>query len=78
MPLEFNTQLLQNHANSEDTVYHSKAVGEPPFMLAISVWSALKNAITYAVPKGPAPQLNTPATPERVLMAIHSAKNASA
>ena len=47
-------------------------------MLAISVWSALKNAITYAVPKGPAPQLNTPATPERVLMAIHSANNASA
>ena len=49
MPLEFNTQLLQNHANSEDTVHHSKAVGEP--MLAIQ-----KPLLMV----GPAPQLNTP------------------
>lgn len=75
MPIEFNTQLLQNHANTEDTVFHSKAVGEPPFMLAISVWSALKNAIASVSPKGPAPHLNTPATPERVLMAIQAVKN---
>ncbi|MBU2896639.1 xanthine dehydrogenase molybdopterin binding subunit [Vibrio hepatarius] len=73
MPIEFNTQLLQNHTNSEDTIFHSKAVGEPPFMLAISVWSALKDAINSIVAQGTTPTLNTPATPERVLMAIQQA-----
>ena len=73
MPIEFNTQLLQNHTNPEDTVFHSKAVGEPPFMLAISVWSALKDAIASIATKGSSPTLNTPATPERVLMAIQEA-----
>ncbi|MFY2507547.1 xanthine dehydrogenase molybdopterin binding subunit [Vibrio pectenicida] len=73
MPIEFNTQLLQNHTNPEDTVFHSKAVGEPPFMLAISVWSALKDAIASIATKGSSPTLHTPATPERVLMAIQEA-----
>ena len=70
MPIEFNTQLLENRANPEDTVFNSKAVGEPPFMLGMSVWSALKDAIASVAVDGAIPKLNTPATPERVLMAI--------
>jgi xanthine dehydrogenase large subunit len=61
---------LWHEPNREDNVGGSKAVGEPPFMLAISVYEALRDAIAAARP-GQAPiQLDTPATPERVLGAI--------
>jgi xanthine dehydrogenase large subunit len=49
--------------NREDTVHRSKAVGEPPLLLATAVWNALKDAIGTD-------RLDAPATPERVLMAI--------
>lgn len=72
-PAEFNVALLENSSNHEATIYHSKAVGEPPFMYAISVWSALRDAI-YQVGNGQCnPQLDTPATPERVLWAMQQA-----
>ncbi|MBW3695919.1 xanthine dehydrogenase molybdopterin binding subunit [Vibrio sp. T187] len=70
MPIDFRTHLLENRSNPEDTVFNSKAVGEPPFMLGMSVWSALKDAIASVAVDGAIPKLNTPATPERVLMAI--------
>ncbi|MEZ8386037.1 molybdopterin cofactor-binding domain-containing protein, partial [Vibrio splendidus] len=70
MPIDFRTHLLENRNNPEDTVFNSKAVGEPPFMLGMSVWSALKDAISYVAVDGAIPKLNTPATPERILMAI--------
>lgn len=72
MPIDFRTHLLENRSNPEDTVFHSKAVGEPPFMLGMSVWSALKDAIASVAVNGAIPKLNTPATPERVLMAIQA------
>ena len=54
--------------NAEDTIYRSKAVGEPPLMLAISVWEAIRDAIGQA---GSAPVvLDAPATPERVFFAL--------
>jgi len=65
---EFNVTLLENAANREDTIYRSKAVGEPPFMLAISVFHAIRDAI--ATDSNPLPALDTPATPEAVLRAI--------
>ncbi len=65
---EFNVTLLQNAANREDTIYRSKAVGEPPFMLAISVFHAIRDAI--AADENPLPALDTPATPEAVLRAM--------
>ncbi len=69
MPLQLKIKLW-HEPNREDNVGGSKAVGEPPFMLAISVYEALRDAIAAARP-GQAPiQLNTPATPERVLGAI--------
>jgi xanthine dehydrogenase large subunit len=74
-PKVFNVELLKDSPNREATIYHSKAVGEPPFMLAISVWSALRAAIANSVDvkdrvKGVVPSLDTPATPERVLNAV--------
>ncbi|PMK02162.1 hypothetical protein BCU12_18690 [Vibrio sp. 10N.261.55.A7] len=70
MPIDFRTHLLENRSNPEDTVFNSKAVGEPPFMLGMSVWSALKDAIASVAVEGAIPKLDTPATPERVLMAV--------
>jgi xanthine dehydrogenase large subunit len=68
---EFNVTLLENAANREDTIYRSKAVGEPPLMLAISVFQAIRDAI--ATEGNPLPALDTPATPEAVLRAIEGA-----
>jgi xanthine dehydrogenase large subunit len=56
--------------NTEPTIHRSKAVGEPPFMLAISVFSALTHAVAAAVPGRGLPRLDAPATPERILAAI--------
>ncbi|MCY9873197.1 xanthine dehydrogenase molybdopterin binding subunit [Vibrio barjaei] len=72
MPIDFRTHLLENRSNPEDTVFNSKAVGEPPFMLGMSVWSALKAASSYVAVDGAIPKLDTPATPERVLMAVQA------
>jgi xanthine dehydrogenase large subunit len=70
---EFNVTLLENAANREDTIYRSKAVGEPPFMLALSVFHAIRDAI--ATDSNPLPALDAPATPEAVLRAIEAAKS---
>ncbi|KAA0874413.1 xanthine dehydrogenase molybdopterin binding subunit [Nitrincola tapanii] len=56
--------------NPEASIYHSKAVGEPPLMLAISVWSALRDAISSLSDYRLSPELDPPATPEKVLWAI--------
>jgi xanthine dehydrogenase large subunit len=55
--------------NREDNVAGSKAVGEPPFMLALSVFEALRDAVAAARPGQPV-ALDAPATPERVLRAV--------
>ena len=73
-PKQFNVALLKNSKNHEATIYHSKAVGEPPLMHGISVWSALRDAIWAAGDEQTNPQLNTPATPERVLWALEAVK----
>jgi xanthine dehydrogenase large subunit len=58
---------MRNVPNSQDTVYRSKAVGEPPLMLALSAFLALRDAL--ATKDDPLPQLNAPATPEAILRA---------
>jgi len=68
VPREFNVQLLSNSANREDTIYRSKAVGEPPLMLGISVFHAIRDAIASAA--NPLPDLQAPATPEAILTAL--------
>ncbi|GAA6185940.1 MULTISPECIES: xanthine dehydrogenase molybdopterin binding subunit [Alteromonadaceae] len=70
-PREFNVELYP-HANTENTIYNSKAVGEPPLMLAISVWCAIKDAISSVSNYALDPQLNTPATPEKILKACQN------
>ncbi len=80
-PNDFRVKLVENRQNPEDTVYHSKAVGEPPFMLAISVWCALKNAVASIDNYQSPVTLNAPATPEAVMWAaqhmqeIHDARS---
>jgi len=56
--------------NPEETVFRSKAVGEPPLMLAISVFEALRDAIASATPANQPVKLTAPATPENVLRAL--------
>ncbi|MEM8787227.1 MAG: xanthine dehydrogenase molybdopterin binding subunit [Pseudomonadota bacterium] len=69
-PKVFNVALWDG-PNREETVYRSKAVGEPPFMLGISALSALAHAVAQAGGSGPV-MLDAPATPERVLNAIET------
>ena len=67
MPEVFNARIWAAGRNREETIHRSKAVGEPPLMLAISVHSALNQAIASGLPGGGIPGLDAPATPERVL-----------
>lgn len=68
-PPIFNVELLPDSPNAEATIFRSKAVGEPPLMLAIAVWSAIRDAVASLADYRMHPKLDTPATPERVLMA---------
>ncbi|QJQ96597.1 MULTISPECIES: xanthine dehydrogenase molybdopterin binding subunit [Halomonadaceae] len=76
LPSVFNVELMQGHPNSQASIYRSKAVGEPPFMLGISVWSALRDALASLADYRQSPPLDTPATPERVLMAAEALRHA--
>jgi len=70
VPAHFNVSLW-HEANREDNVFGSKAVGEPPLMLAISVFEALRAAVAAVDPDGRTPiQLVAPATAENVLLAV--------
>jgi xanthine dehydrogenase large subunit len=69
-PRIFNVHLLENAPNREPTIHRSKAVGEPPLMLAISVLHALSDAIASVGDHRICPRLDAPATPERVLDAV--------
>ncbi|WEX10163.1 xanthine dehydrogenase molybdopterin binding subunit [Chelativorans sp. AA-79] len=73
-PRIFNVQLADWAENTEPTIHRSKAVGEPPFMLAISVLHALSDAVASVAGHKICPRLDTPATPERVLMAVERLK----
>jgi len=70
VPEEFYVRIWEPGINREPTIHRSKAVGEPPLMLAISVHSAINQAIASLTPGRALPALDTPATPERILMCI--------
>ena len=74
LPEVFNVALLPSGRNNEPTIHRSKAVGEPPFMLAISVFHAIKDAIAAVGERRLSPHLSGPATPEEVLMSIEDLK----
>ena len=65
---DFRVDLVADIANREKTIYRSKAVGEPPLMLALSAFLAIRDAL--AGDAGDAPNLEAPATPENVLRAL--------
>jgi xanthine dehydrogenase large subunit len=56
--------------NRAETIYRSKAVGEPPLMLALSAFAAITDAVAAAGEYRVFPRLDAPATAERVLMAV--------
>ena len=71
-PDVFNVALWDGE-NRADTIYKSKAVGEPPLMLGISAFLALSDAVSACGPNYP--DLHAPATAEAVLAAIHRARD---
>jgi xanthine dehydrogenase large subunit len=73
-PKVFNVKLAEWSQNAEPTIGRSKAVGEPPFMLAISVLEAISMAVASIADYRECPRLDAPATPERVLMAVERLK----
>jgi xanthine dehydrogenase large subunit len=71
VPEDFRVALYRSNGNVMDTIYRSKAVGEPPLILPISVWCAVMDAVASIKP-GVVPKLNAPATPENILRAVES------
>src|SRR5207237_1396273 len=73
VPEVFNIATLHNPENMV-SLKRSKAVGEPPLLLGICVWTAVKNALAYAA-GGEIPQLELPATNEQILKALAQIRN---
>ncbi len=74
IPETFNVKLLSDFPN-EGTIRKSKAVGEPPLMLAFSVWLAIKDAISAVGNHETEPDFSLPATAEVVLMSIEEVRS---
>jgi len=70
VPEHFRVTLWDG-VNREDTIYRSKAVGEPPLMLAISVFAAIADAV-HSLNPGVSVPLDAPATPESILRAVQA------
>jgi xanthine dehydrogenase large subunit len=70
VPVDFRVHILEDSPNREATIFRSKAVGEPPLMLGISVWLALRDAVASIAERKLPVALDAPATPERVLAAV--------
>ena len=69
-PDAFNIRIWAGGVNREPTIHRSKAVGEPPLMLAISAFSAITDAVASVGCHKVMPNLDAPATPERILAAV--------
>jgi xanthine dehydrogenase large subunit len=69
VPADFRVALYESSGNREDTIYRSKAVGEPPLMLGIAVWAAIYDAVA-SLRAGRVPPLDAPATPEAIMRAV--------
>lgn len=72
-PLVYKAELLKN-ANNPNAIHQSKAIGEPPLMLAFSVWMAIKDAISSVANHTKEPDFSLPATKEVVLKSISNLK----
>jgi len=70
VPSAFKAKLFESGGNPEDSIHRSKAVGEPPLMLAISALHAIRDAIASTADYKLSPRLDAPATPESVLRSL--------
>jgi xanthine dehydrogenase large subunit len=77
-PKDARIEFLPGAPNDEDAIFRSKAVGEPPLMLAISVFHAIRDACAACGPAGCLPDLTAPATPEAVLRALEALRQSHA
>ena len=75
IPRKFNVEIYKDGKNREKVVNKAKTTGEPPLMLAMSVFYAIKDAIASAGKYKVAPILDAPATPEKILMSLKELKN---
>jgi len=74
IPKDFRVNLLKGYPNSEKTIRRSKAVAEPPLMLAFSCWLAIKDAISAVCNHKLEPLYSLPATNETILLSIDDLK----
>ncbi len=74
IPKDFRTSLLQSAPNPVGTIRRSKAVAEPPFMLALSAWLAIKDAISAVANHEIEPEFSLPATNEVILLSVDKLK----
>ncbi len=70
VPAQFNVRIYDAGVNAEDSIFRSKAVGEPPLMLGISTLHAIRDAIASTCDDELSPRLDAPATPEAILFSI--------
>ncbi|MFL2886844.1 MAG: xanthine dehydrogenase molybdopterin binding subunit [Candidatus Pelagibacter sp.] len=75
IPKIFNVEIFTKGLNKEKVVNKAKTTGEPPLMLAMSVFYAIKDAIAAIGNYKITPSLDAPATPERILMSVNKIKN---
>ena len=74
MPEKFNAEIFKKGKNIENVINKSKTTGEPPLMNAMSYFFAIKNAIASVANYNINPNLDAPATPEKILMSIKKLK----
>ncbi|MES0808890.1 xanthine dehydrogenase molybdopterin binding subunit [Roseibium sp. SCPC15] len=77
LPEDFRVKLYESSGNPKETVYRSKAVGEPPVMLANAVFCAIVDAVASLNP-GEVPDLHAPATPESIMRAVQDLRRRKA
>ena len=75
IPKKFKVEIYKEGKNKEEVVNKAKTTGEPPLMLAMSVFFAIKDAIASTSNYKKIPYLDAPATPEKILLSISRLKN---
>ena len=80
VPADLRVAILESAANREETIHRSKAVGEPPLMLALSVFHAVKDAVAHTAQGDSrlSPVLHAPVTPEAILTSIEELQSRGA
>ena len=75
IPKKFKVEIYKEGKNKEEVANKAKTTGEPPLMLAMSVFFAIKDAIASTSNYKKIPYLDAPATPEKILLSISRLKN---